>query len=336
MARLNSGSGQIARLDARLDVLEAASGDEIILGNPTIGGTTAALTINHTTVIPVSLPSDGVATIEAYIAGDGGGGGSITAKGVVYAGVASSSALITSMAPVTISAGAPADWVLLGQDVPITAGLRYFGFHIGGSNGVATTRYDSAVMGSSYYNNDTYADGTSATFGTATAQTNAFTIRVTFTASLPPYIEGIDAYADGEAADTQVLGIDVGDSLVLTVASGVARIDAAIPPIPAAPTTQLLTGFPMLAGMSYQSGPIEMGGRNISVASAADVAGVSLTVSDSTDGATLRPRAVRVPANVSGTRIADASVPVTRRYVHVAYVNDAGDQGDFELGATIS
>lgn len=295
------------RLSGYSDELVGGGGATVVMGNDFIGGTSAALNINHTTGLLLDFPSMGTVKIEAYVAGDGGGGGTLSMLGVVYDGIATDSVLVDQgVSAYDVDASDAAGWQVIADGLNVGQGNQLVGYLTGTSNGVATTRKDTGSSGSSYWNNDTYSDGPASTFGTANADTAQYSLRVTFTPS-----------------DDVAIAID---ELQLETADHEIRLDALEVSSAASPgfTGSVLANFPIPIDATVESDPIELAGPSVVVASAVgdqDFAGFSIR--DSADGSTWRTH--------SG-----GSGVVYRPLMKVVAVNGSTAQADFNMSVATS
>lgn len=307
-------AADVETLQDDVHALQVITGEPVVLGNDAVGASSGALTINHSTVIAVSIASSGTATIEVWIAGDGGTPGSIGVRGVIYEGVDSSSALLATGTPATVNSGDTGAWVTVGENLSVTAGTLYFGFHVGGTNGVATSRYETAASGASYWNSDTYSDGSSATFGTPNADTRAYSIRVTFTPDLLDYSDEI------AALEAQVTGLEADVAELQTAGSGV--------------ISTLVDSGTLEAGESSIGPLIDLGATTavgFTVASTIATGGTGdLTIEDH-DGSTTRVRALGAAASTGSDHVASATAMTLNRYVRASYENGGSPVTGFEL-----
>jgi hypothetical protein len=305
------------------------------LGNDFVGASSNNLLINHSTIIPVTCPSSGIVTIEVLVAGDQGGAGSTSLRGVVYDGASSGSLLLGSGVPAAVTQGDPLTWVTIAEDISVPSGVVYIGMHVGGSNGVATGRYNTGADGSSYFNTDTYADGSSATFGTPTSSTVDQCIRCTFTEIPPDFITGLTAYDSGvQTGETALIteidfeGDDVtasatGGRLTVTVTGGTGGTGSGF-------TTTMLANYPIAANAVVESTP-GTGGVTL-VSGVGDQQIASASVLDTADGTTFRTRA----SDSAGTTTYRNTQTVTARLTKVQVVNGGTNQGDFEAQMSVA
>jgi hypothetical protein len=126
-----------------------------------------------------------ITKVEGWLSGLGTASGSQVVKAVVYSDSngAPGSLLGTSSA-VTINHGAAFAWVPFTFSSPVTiaAGPVWVGYLAGTTTGITQFKYDTSA-GAVKYNADTYSDGASNPFGTAStaSKPNPFSIRVTYT-----------------------------------------------------------------------------------------------------------------------------------------------------------
>jgi glucose/arabinose dehydrogenase len=167
-------------------------------GTTTLSSGFDTLDANTKGVSKFSSPVSGQLTkVEGYLSGLGSTTGSQVVKAVVYAdsgGVPG--ALIATSNPVTINAGAAFSWVPFTFATPptVTAGPVWIGYLAGATSALIQARLDSA-SGVIKYNADTYSDGATNPFGTASQATklNGWAIRATYSTSsggsvaTPPY-----------------------------------------------------------------------------------------------------------------------------------------------------
>jgi hypothetical protein len=321
-------------LEARIADAVGTSSETTVYGNDVIGGTSGALTINHSTVIAITLPGPGTVTLEGYVAGDGGSVGSVALRGVVYDGVDPTSARISQGVPVAVADGDPAAWVTVGEDMEVNAGTQYVGYQVGGTNGVATYRKDIGPLGSCYFNNDTYSDGAAATFGTATADTAIPSIRATFTPSPAAAIGGLTVQNQGVQVGAQQAATTLnvsGATVTLDLASGVATITVTGSDTPTSTVTSYVLGnYPLPASAVVDSGPLTA--TQISAAAAGDQNFASLLVEDSLDASTWRTRA----SGGSAATFMNASGVSSWTYMHALLTNGAVAQTDFQFDLSVT
>jgi hypothetical protein len=294
------------------------------LGNDFTGDLSNNLNINHSVVIPITAPSTGIVTVEALVAGDQGGVGSTSLRGVVYDGVSSSSGLLGTGTPVAVTNGDPVAWVTVAEDIQVPSGSISVGFHIGGTNGVATGRYDTGPDGSSYFNNDTYSDGSADPFGTIFSSTVIQCIRCTFTEIPPDFITGLTIEDEGvpQGDEGTVTDIDfVGDNVSVSVVGTSATVTVTGADASTVGTTVEKTqyaNFPFPAGAVIDSDPIICTGATLVIGGAAgDQAITAIQIYDSLDAATFRLHET-------------SSTIVNRAYARVRVTNGGTVQGDSE------
>jgi glucose/arabinose dehydrogenase len=126
-----------------------------------------------------------ITKVEGWLSGLGATSGSQVVKAVVYSdsnGVPGS--LLATSNAVTMKAKTAFAWVPFTFSTPVTiaAGPVWVGYLAGTTTGLTQFKYDTSA-GAVKYNADTYSDGASNPFGTASTATkpNPFSIRVTYT-----------------------------------------------------------------------------------------------------------------------------------------------------------
>lgn len=312
-------------LEARVDTLEAGGGAPTILGNDFVGASSGALTINHSIVIPVAIPGSGSVKIEVWVAGDGGSVGAVSLRGDLYEGVDAGSALIGTGTPTAVSNGATGAWVTVADGIHSTIGTKYAGVHVGGTNGVATARFNTGASGSSYFNNDTYSDGTAAVFGTATAETKQWSIRVTFTLDdLPTKVAILETDLDSAEADILALDlrVDTTEGDISALESQVTALEAIDPAGSGTLFGTDLNNELILANEVYASEPLDL--------SSGDVGQVAYGYETSTAGsASLQVGAEGVSfaarATAASALFGDARVLTKQPQARLIYTQGAAD-----------
>lgn len=322
---------------AILDYVDEAAGvggATTVYGNDLIGATTNGLSINHSVVIPIVFPGPGTVTIEMYAVGDGGTGGSVALRGVVYDGIDATSPRVSTGVPAAVAAGDAGAWVVVGDDMSVNGGTQYVGYQIGGTNGVATTRKQIAALGSSYFNNDTYSDGAAATFGTATADTAQLSIRATYTPIPPAAIGGLTVQNQGVQIGTEQAATTLnvsGELVSLALASGVATITVTTPESASSSTTYSLGNFPLPASAVVESDPLPASVVIANVIGDQNVA--SLYVQDTNDAVTWRTRA---SGGSTPSLFMDATGISSRPLMRAQVTNAGTAQTDFQFEIAVT
>jgi hypothetical protein len=170
-------------VSARSNAVTPSAGTSTIVGNQTVGSKWTAATGNAKRASRFTAASTLSATqVRAYLDGRSGVTGSQAVRAVIYADNAGAPATrLASSAAVTISSGRAAGWVTftLPSSLTLNANSSYWiGLHTGTTASVA--RFAGASVTSALrYNNDTYSDGATSSFGTANTDATRMSIYAT-------------------------------------------------------------------------------------------------------------------------------------------------------------
>ncbi|TLZ83810.1 MAG: hypothetical protein E6K03_03900, partial [Methanobacteriota archaeon] len=126
--------------------------------------------------------------VSAYLDGLGSGSGGQSFRALIYADSSGSpGALRATSGQVAVPHGQSARWV----DFPISPGValpagNYWVVLHGGPTGNAARRYGDAVTGAERYNSDSYSNGATDPFGTASTGNWIWSIYATYVTNAPP------------------------------------------------------------------------------------------------------------------------------------------------------
>jgi hypothetical protein len=151
-------------------------------GRATIAGTPSnGLSANYKRGSRFNLSEPGrLASISAYLDGNGGGTGSQKARLALYRDSSGTpGALVAESSEMTINAGRPAGWVTAGVPaLMLDPGNYWIVVHSGSTAGIIRDFGDGA--NSWYGNADAYSDGASSSFGTGSAGTGTISATIAY------------------------------------------------------------------------------------------------------------------------------------------------------------
>ncbi|MDX6683500.1 MAG: hypothetical protein QOG94_3539 [Solirubrobacteraceae bacterium] len=151
-------------------------------GNTTAGTvwTSGLANVKRASSMTLSTPRE-LVSLQAYLDGKAATTGSQPVRGVLYAGTASGpTTRVATSSAVTISAKRAAGWVKLAFSTPVrlAAGTYWIGLHTGASHAVMRFAAQAAA-GALRTNADSYDNGATTTFGSATTDGKSLSLYAT-------------------------------------------------------------------------------------------------------------------------------------------------------------
>jgi subtilisin family serine protease len=183
----SNGGGSGSATSAQTAVVQSSAGTGIF-GLSTIGSNSDTMGTDRKRVNRFALSAAGsVFKLTMYLAPTGTSGQQVI-KGVVYADQGGSpGALLGTSNEFTFHSTDAAGWYdfTFASPISLQVGTYWIGVLSGTTSNVAGFRWNN-VSGSRALNSDTYSDGASPTFGTATIDTEQMSVYATYNVAAPP------------------------------------------------------------------------------------------------------------------------------------------------------